>query len=97
MWSTHEFNGLLITQQSSAKYPHILTFIIRRDEPEYILVSQHHGLVDLSLPEPGALLPRGEDLDGDVLAPPAAAPHLAEAALADDVHQLDLTSDGALH
>jgi len=60
-------------------------------------MSQHDGLVDLSLPEPGALLSRREDLDGDVLAAPASPPHLAETALADGLHQLDLAGDAALH
>lgn len=60
-------------------------------------MTQHDGLVDLGLAEPGALLSGGEYLDGHVLAAPAPPPDLAEATLAYDVGQLDLASDRPLH
>ena len=34
------------------------TFIIARDETQYVLVSQHDGLVNFSLSEPTSLVPR---------------------------------------
>ena len=57
---------------------------------------QHDGLVDLSLTEPGALLPGREDLHGHVLAAPLPPPHLAEAALPHALLQHDGPRDGPL-
>lgn len=59
-------------------------------------MAQHYGLVDFRLPEPGALLAAGENLDGDVFAAPLASPHLTEATLADDLDELDLARYGPL-
>lgn len=58
---------------------------------------QHHGLVDLCLPEPGTLLPGGEDLHSHVPPAPPAPPHLPEAALADDLLQDDRPRHRPLH
>ena len=44
-----------------------------------VVVSELDSVVDLCLPEPGLLIPGGEDLDGHALALPLAAPHLAVA------------------
>lgn len=42
---------------------------------------EQHCIVDLRLPEPGLLIPRGEDLDSYTLTMPQAPPHLTVAAL----------------
>ena len=81
-------------------YPQVFTpptFVVCGDKAEYVLVSQHDGLVDLGLPEPRALLPGREDLHGHTLAAPPTLPHLAEPTLPDDLLQLDLTRDGPLY
>lgn len=57
---------------------------------------QHHRLVDLGLAEPGALLAGGEDLHRHLLSAPLAAPHLAEAALADALLEDYGSGDGPL-
>uniref|UniRef100_G1PYQ4 Uncharacterized protein n=1 Tax=Myotis lucifugus TaxID=59463 RepID=G1PYQ4_MYOLU len=46
-----------------------------------VVVSEQHCVVDLSLPEPGLFIPRGEYLDRHTLTMPQASPHLAIAAL----------------
>lgn len=74
-----------------------LTFVVGGDEAEDVLVPQHHGLIDLSLSEPGALLSGGEDLDGHLLSSPLAPPHLPEAALPNALLQDDGPGDGPLH
>lgn len=73
------------------------TFIISRNEAEYILVAQHDRLIDFGLSKPGALLAAGKYLDRNVFAAPAATPHLAEASFADHLDQLHLTRNGPLH
>ena len=72
------------------------TFVVGGDEAQDVLVPQHDRLVDLGLPEPGALLPGREDLDGDLLAAPLPPPHLAEAPLPDALLQDDGPGDGPL-
>lgn len=44
-------------------------------------MSQQHGVVDLSLSEPGLLVSGGEDLDRDALTLPLTPPHFTVAAL----------------
>lgn len=73
------------------------TFVIGSDEAQDVVVPQHHRLVDLGLAEPGSLLPRAEDLHGDVLATPTTAPNLAKATFADRLHQLDLARYAPLY
>ena len=34
------------------------TFIIARDETQYVLVPEHDGLIYFSFPEPASLVPR---------------------------------------
>lgn len=57
---------------------------------------QHHRLVDLSLAEPRAFLPGGEDLNGHLLPAPLAPPHLAEAPLPDALLEDDGPGNGPL-
>ncbi len=54
------------------------------------LLPEHDRLVDVRLPEPGFLVSTGEYLDGDVLAPPVASPHLAVPPLTHTLHQRHL-------
>lgn len=42
---------------------------------------QQHGVVDLSLSEPGLLVSGGEDFDGDTLSLPLTPPHFTVTAL----------------
>lgn len=60
-------------------------------------MSHQHRLVDLRLSEPAGLLSGEEHLDGHLLPPPAAQPHLAVPPLPDLTHHLDLLSDGPLN
>lgn len=70
---------------------------LERSEPtQDVLVPHQDRLVDLRLPEPAGLLPGEEHLDGHLLPPPAAQPHLAVAALPDLTNHLDLLGDGPL-
>lgn len=64
---------------------------------QYVLVPHEDSLVNLSLSEPAGLLPGEEHLDGHLLSPPAAQPHLAVAPLADLAYHLDLLGNGTLH
>jgi len=73
------------------------TFVIGCYEAQDVLVAQHYGLVDLRLAEPRPLLSGGEDLHRHIPAPPAAAPHLPEAALPDDLLEHDGPGHRALH
>lgn len=73
-----------------------LTFVIRSNKPQDVLVPQHHGLIDLCLPEPGTLLTGREDLHSHVTSTPPAPPHLPKAALADDLLQDNGPSHGPL-
>lgn len=75
----------------------MLTFVVGSDEAQDVLVSQHDSLVDLGLPEPGALLAGGEDLHGHFLPTPLPPPHLPEAALPDALLQDDGPGNGTLH
>lgn len=59
-------------------------------------MSHQHCLVDLRLSEPAGLLTGEEDLDGHLLATPAAQPHLAVGPLPDLTHHLDLLGDSPL-
>ena len=52
--------------------------VVRGNEPEYVVVAQHAGLVDLHLAHPGPLVNAGEDLDRHVLATPLTPPNLTK-------------------
>lgn len=83
--------------ESSALRPEaVLTFVICSNESQDVLVPQHHGLVDLCLPEPGTLLTRREDLHSHVTSAPPAPPHLPKAAFADDLLKDNCPSHGPL-
>lgn len=58
---------------------------------------EHDCLVDLSLSEPGALLPGREDLHRHVSAAPLPAPHLPKTTFSDDLLQNDGPGHGPLH
>lgn len=77
--------------------PVAVTLVVGGDEAQDVLVPQHDGLVDLSLSEPGALLPGGEDLHGHVASAPLPSPHLPEATLPYDLLQNDGPGHCALH
>lgn len=73
------------------------TFVVRGDEAQDVLVSEHDGLVNFGFAEPRSLVPGGEDLHGHVLSSPLSPPHLPEPALPDALLQDDGASDGPLH
>lgn len=62
-----------------------------------VIVSHQDRLVDLRLSEPAGLFSREEHLDGDLLASPAAQPHLAVTPLPNLTYHLNLLGDGSLH
>ena len=68
-----------------------IVLVVRGDEAEDVVVTEHTRLVDLHLPHPGLLIQRGEDLDGHVTAPPDAPPDLSKPALADALSQQNLS------
>lgn len=73
------------------------TFVIGSDETQDVVMPQHHRLIDLGFPEPGPLLPRAENLHGNVLAAPTAAPNLAEATFSDRLYELNLARYAPLY
>lgn len=73
-----------------------LTFVVRSDEAQDILVSQHYGLIDLGFAEPRALFARGEDLHRHFFTAPLAPPHLAKTSFADALLKDDGSGDGPL-
>lgn len=60
-------------------------------------MTQHDRLIDFCLTEPGALLPRGEDLHCHFLSSPLSPPHLPKAAFPDTLLQDDGPGNGPLH
>lgn len=74
----------------------LLTFVIRSNKSQDVLVPQHHGLVNLSLPEPRTLLTGRENLHSHVPSTPPAPPHLPKAAFADDLLKDNGPSHGPL-
>lgn len=46
-----------------------------------VFMSQQHSVVDLSLSEPGLLIPGGEDFDCNILSLPLTSPHFTITAL----------------
>lgn len=62
-----------------------------------VVVSHQDRLVNLRLSEPAGLFSGEEHLDSDLLASPAAQPHLAVTALTNLTHHLNLLGDGSLH
>lgn len=73
-----------------------LTFVVGSNEAQNVLVPQHDGLVDLCLSEPGALLSRGENLHGNLLAAPFTPPHFTKASLPDAFLEDDGSGDSSL-
>lgn len=73
------------------------TFVVGGDEAQNVLMSQHDGLVDVSLAKPRPLVPGGEDLHGYVLSSPLPSPHLAIATFPDGLLQNDGPCNGPLH
>jgi len=73
------------------------TLVVSSNEAQDVFMPQHHGLVDLRLPEPRPLVSTGEDLHGDTLTLPLAHPDLPVPTFTQNLHQLYLSSDGALN
>ena len=73
------------------------TFVVCCYKVEYVIMSQHDRLIDLGLSEPGSLLPRWEDLNSYILAPPPSPPHLTKPTLPDDLLRLYLSCDRPLN
>ena len=61
--------------------PGYVVFVVSCYESKDIFMSEHHSLIDLGLPEPGLLVPAGEDLHRHVLSSPQPSPHLTIATL----------------
>lgn len=59
-------------------------------------MAEHGRLVDLSLAEPGSLLPGRKDLHRHVAASPASAPHLSKATFPNDFLEDDGSGDRPL-
>lgn len=72
------------------------TFVISTNEAQDVLVSEHDSLINLCFPEPGPLVPRGEDLNSNILSSPLAPPHLPKTALPDALLQDDGSSYSSL-
>lgn len=75
----------------------IRTFVVGSDEPEDIIVPQHHRLVNFGLSEPRSLFSRAKDLDSDILTSPTTTPDLAEATFPDRFHELNLAGYAPLY
>ena len=61
---------LVVVSDEPELCPGHLVLVVRRDEAEDVLVSQHHRLIDLRLSEPGLLVSAGENLDGHIVSNP---------------------------
>lgn len=72
------------------------TFVVGGYKTQDVFVAEHGRLVDLSLAEPGSLLPGRKDLHRHVAASPASAPHLSKAAFPDDLLEDDGSGHGPL-
>ena len=59
-------------------------------------MTEHDGLIDLSLTEPGALFSGWEDLHCHIAPPPTSAPHLSKTPLSNDLLQDDGSGHGPL-
>lgn len=73
------------------------TFVIRRDKTKDVRVVQHRRLVNFDFTEPGLLISRREDLDGNFLGLPVAFPHFAEPSFTDNLFQLNRPGHGPLY
>ena len=67
-----------------------LTFVISSDEPQNIFMSQHNCLVDFWFPEPRLLVPCWKYFNRHIFSPPLSTPHLAIAALANQLQERNL-------
>lgn len=90
------WNWLHSGETSALRPGALLTFVIRSNKSQDVLVPQHNSLIYLCFPEPGTLLTGREDLHSHITSTPPAPPHLPKAAFADDLLKDNCPSHGPL-
>ena len=68
---------LVVVSDKPKLSPGDVIFVVCCDEPEDVLMSEHHCLINLRFPEPAFLISAREYFDCDTFSSPRPSPHLS--------------------